>query len=348
MPKVLIIVDKFGWSYDSIARGIVRHNSNPTLSFDIVSLQDDPDFIERNHSGYDLVFAMGWTLIIAKKKKHNYREMLPFLERKKLITGIHSHRSWDEYSSLPDTSPAPSIGLVDKLAQIKNINVISRRLYKIFSDAGLENLSLTENGVDAELFKPVCPINTNKNIPLVLGFSGSTNSPKHDYLKGLSEFILPLRDIPNVEVKVLGGRGEQQVSRVEMPELYNQIDLYICASTSEGFSQSVLEASSCGRGVVSTKVGGCEDLIDENENGVFIKRDLAEIRERIIQLEADRMLVKRLGENSRRKILEQYSWAIRVKDWLKFVEANLPATEQGQCASSLIGQQESIGAAQFK
>jgi len=319
-----MIVDKFGWSYGSIARGIVRHNTNPALSFDIVSLQEGVEPIERNHAEYDLVFAMGWTLIFAKKKKHNYRELLPFLDKKKFITGIHSHRSWDEYLSLPDTCPAPPIGLVDQLAQVKNINVISRRLYKIFSDAGLENLWLTENGVDAELFKPARPINTDRNIPLVLGFSGSANSPKHDYLKGLSDFILPLRDVPNVEVKVLGGQGEQQVSREEMPELYNRIDLYICASTSEGFSQSVLEASSCGRGIVSTQVGGCEDLIEENFNGFFIKRDLAQISERIVQLEADRTLVKRLGENSRRKILEKYSWQIRVQDWLKFIEANLP------------------------
>ena len=325
MPKVLILVDKVGWSYDSIARGIVRYNSNPALLFEIVSLQDGIEAIERRHADYDLVFAMGWTLIVAKKPKHNYRELLPFLDRRKLITGIHSHRSWDDYASLPDSCPAPPVALVNKLAQVKSINIISRRLYEIFSYAGLKNIWLTENGVDTELFSPARPVNSDRKRPLVVGFSGSTGSPKHDYLKGLSEFILPLRDLANVEVRVLGGRGEGQVGREAMPELYNQIDLYICASTSEGFSQSALEAASCGRGLVSTKVGGCEDLLDESQNGFFIKRDLADIRRRIVQLEADRPLVKRLGENARRKILEQYSWAIRVQDWLKFIEANLPA-----------------------
>lgn len=324
MAKVLIIVDKFGWSYDSIARGIVRHGTHPALSFDIASLQDGGEAIERKHSDYDLIFALGWTLIFAKKKKHHYRELLPFLDKSKVITGIHSHRSWDEYGSLPEHCPAPPVELVEKLGEVKQVNAISRRLYGIFAEAGLKNLTLTENGVDAELFRPLRPINTDRKIPLVLGFSGSANNPKHDYLKGLSEFILPLRDLANVEVKVLGGRGAGQVSREAMPELYNQIDLYICASTSEGFSQSVLEAAACGRGVVSTKVGGSEDLLEENQNGFFIKRDLADIRRRMAQLETDRPLVKRLGENARRKIIEQYSWAIRVQDWLKFIEANLP------------------------
>ncbi len=323
MKKVLIIVDKLGWSYDTIAKGLVRFNTNDKLSFDIVSIEEELDYIERDHTKYDLLFAMGWTLIISKKKKENYRELLTFLDRTKLITGIHSHRSWDQYLTRPEVYSPPPKELVNKLSQLKNINIISRRLYKLFRDAGLENIVLTENGVDTELFHPIHPINTDRKVPLVIGFSGSTYIRKHDYLKGYSEFIKPLNKIPNVEVKILGGRGERQVEREEMPQLYNQVDLYICASTSEGFSQSVLEASSCGRGIISTKVGGCEDLIEEHINGFFIKRDLEEIKKIVMQCEVDRSLVKRLGENNRKRILEKYSWKIQVKAWLNFIESNL-------------------------
>jgi glycosyltransferase involved in cell wall biosynthesis len=186
---------------------------------------------------------------------------------------------------------------------------------------------LTENGVDTELFQPTQPINTDRNRPLNVGFSGSKDIAKHDSLKGFSEFILPLNEIPNVKVHVLGGRGEQQVKREDMPPLYNQIDLYICASTSEGFSQSVLEASACGRGIISTKVGGSEDLIEENHNGFFINRDITEIKKLVTRLEADRLLVKKLGENNRQKIVEQYAWNIRVQEWLAFIESNLPRCE---------------------
>ncbi len=331
MTKVLIIVDKLGWSYDAIAKGLASHNTNKKLSLDIVSIKEGFEYIEHNHTAYDLVFAMGWTLILSKKKKEDYCELLTFLDRKKLITGVHSHRSWDHYLSLPENCPPPPQALLDKLSRVKNINIISRRLYKIFKAAGLKNIVLTENGVDTDLFKPIHPINTDRKFPLVLGFSGSTNIQKHDELKGFSAFILPLGDIPNVEIKVLGGRGEQQVNREKMPALYNQIDLYICASTSEGFSQSVLEASSCGRGIISTKVGGCEDLIDENKNGFFIQRNLTDIKKRIMELEADRMLVKRLGENSREKILKNYSWKIKAKEWLRFIESNLPLSESDLC-----------------
>jgi glycosyltransferase involved in cell wall biosynthesis len=324
MRKVLMIIDKFGWSYDAIAKGLTKGNVDGALSFDIISLADNLDYIERHHAQYDLVFAMGWTLIMAKKRKHRYRQELTFLDRRKLITGIHSHRSWDEYASLPEACPPPPKELIEELSTLRHINVISRRLFTIFREAGLSNITLTENGVDTDLFVPTRPTTTDRHRPLIVGFCGSTHIDKHDYLKGYSQFIAPLRELPNVEVKVLGGKGEHQVTREDMPDLYNQIDLYICASTSEGFSQSVLEASACGRGVISTRVGGCEDLITEGHNGFFIARDLPGIKHLVSQLEADRLLVQQLGWNNRQRILERYAWTIQAPTWLEFIESNLP------------------------
>lgn len=336
MHNVLIITDKPGWSYDTIAKGLVRYNDNAALTLDIMAANEQMERIEREHPRYDLVFPLGWTQIISKKKKQLYQDLSPFLDRDKLITGIHSHRSWDDYASLPDFSPAPPVALLDKLSRVRGINIISRRLYEIFARAGLSNIVLTENGVDTELFSPRRPINVDRRLPLVLGFSGSKDIAKHDYLKGFSEFIEPLGALPNVEIKVLGGRGEQQVRREDMPALYNQIDLYICASTSEGFSQSVLEASACGRGVVSTRVGGCEELIEEGHNGYFIRRDLEHIKTVISRLEADRQLVRSLGENNRRVVVNRYSWRVKVKDWLRFIESHLPHASSCQYATSPI------------
>jgi glycosyltransferase involved in cell wall biosynthesis len=321
--KVLIITDKPGWSYDTIAKGLVRYNDNPGLVLDIAAASDQMAFIEREHQRYDLVFPLGWTQVIAKHKKLGFQDLLPFLDRRKLITGIHSHRSWDEYASMPDFSPQPPAALLDRLSELKGINIISRRLHRIFERAGLSNIVLTENGVDTELFSPKTPVNTERRVPLSVGFSGSKDIAKHDYLKGFSEFIEPLGSLPNVQIKVLGNRGEGQVKREDMPALYNQIDLYLCASTSEGFSQSVLEASACGRGVLSTRVGGCEDLIEEGRNGFLLRRDMAQIRALVERLEADRALVRSLGESNRRIVLERYSWQLKVRDWLRFVESHL-------------------------
>jgi glycosyltransferase involved in cell wall biosynthesis len=323
--KVLIVTDKPGWSYDTIAKGLVRYNDNPGLVLDIAAASTQLDFIEREHHRYDLVFVLGWTDVISKSKKQLFKDRLVFLDRSKLITGVHSHRSWDGYQSVPDSAPEPPPELIAKLARLKGVNAISRRLHGIFARAGLANIVLTENGVDTELFSPSRALHTDRSQPLVLGFSGSKDIAKHDALKGFSEFIEPLGTLPGVRVEVLGARGENQVRRESMPALYNRVDLYVCASTSEGFSQSVLEAAACGRGIVSTRVGGCEDLLEEGVNGCFIRRDLDQIKNVITRLEADRALVARLGSNSRRVVAERYAWPVRVRDWLRFVESNLVA-----------------------
>ncbi len=320
---MLIITDKPGWSYDTIARGLVRYNDNPALVLDIASASDQMAFIEREHQRYDLVFPLGWTQVIAKHRKLGFEDLLPFLDRRKLITGIHSHRAWDNYESMPDFAPDPPAALLAKLSELKGINIISRRLHRIFGRAGLANIVLTENGVDTELFSPERPVDTDRRPPLVVGFSGSKDIAKHDFLKGFSDYIEPLGAVGNVQVRVLGNRGEGQVRREDMPALYNQIDLYLCASTSEGFSQSVLEASACGRGVLSTRVGGCEDLIEEGRNGFFVQRDIGQIKALVERLEADRPLVKSLGEANRRIVLDSYSWKLKVRDWLQFVESHL-------------------------
>ena len=333
MHRVLIIIDKPGWAYDTIAKGLVKYNQRTDLDFDIVPVNECFDHIKRHHPDYDLIFPLGWTLLFSKKKKDCYRELMPFLDKSRLITGIHSHRSWDGYRSTPEWSPAPPAELIEKLAAVKGINIISKRLFRIFKDAGLSNIVLTENGVDTDLFTPTQAVNNNRALPLILGFSGSKEISKHDGLKGFSEFIAPLDKIPNVEVRELGGRGPRQVERQHMPKLYNEIDLYICASSSEGFSQSVLEASSCGRGIISTKVGGCEDLIEEGVNGFFVPRNVEQIERLIRTLESDRTLVQLLGTNNRERILERYSWQFKVTEWLEFIERKLPAGKANGCGS---------------
>ena len=69
--KVLIVTDKPGWAYDTIARGLVRYNDNPGLVLDIASVSGELAFIEREQHRYDLLFPLGWTEILSKKKAGN-------------------------------------------------------------------------------------------------------------------------------------------------------------------------------------------------------------------------------------------------------------------------------------
>jgi glycosyltransferase involved in cell wall biosynthesis len=111
-------------------------------------------------------------------------------------------------------------------------------------------------------------------------------------------------DLPGIELRLAMLRSGQYVPLEEMPQFYNEIDIYLCASSSEGFSLSVLEASACGRPVISTRVGGCEDLIIDGVNGFLVDRDVQAIREKIEFFLANRDAAREMGAQNR-KIVEE-------------------------------------------
>jgi glycosyltransferase involved in cell wall biosynthesis len=68
----------------------------------------------------------------------------------------------------------------------------------------------------------------------------------------------------------------------QLASYYNAADLLVCGSIYEGWSQTMLEALSCGLPIVSTDVSGARDLIEEGNNGFILTgRNAAEFSEAI-------------------------------------------------------------------
>jgi glycosyltransferase involved in cell wall biosynthesis len=68
-------------------------------------------------------------------------------------------------------------------------------------------------------------------------------------------------------------------------EVYNQCDVWLCGSRTEGFHLPPLEAMACRCPVVSTRVGGPLDTIDEGKNGHVVDvEDAAGLADRVIRM----------------------------------------------------------------
>jgi glycosyltransferase involved in cell wall biosynthesis len=325
--NILLLCDKPNWSYHSIAKGLIRYNSNASINFDLFHLKLDYEKIHDVQNNYDLVFPMGWQFISKQLKTlwprgKKYKRLLPWIESRRIVTGIHSHRAWDDYKTLPHSLAKPPKELIRMLSSFAGVNVVSKRLYKLFHDEGLNNLFLTEPGVDISLFKRIKPYNLDSNKPLVIGFSGTSKSKKHDNLKGVSQFIKPLEQMDGIELK-LAIEGEiTQKPLEEMHKYYNELDLYISVSNSEGFSQSVLEAFACGCPIISTRVGGNEDLIKEGVNGFFVNRNLEEIKKTITYFIKNREELAKMGNENIKIVQHNYDWNIKVKTWTDFMTSS--------------------------
>jgi glycosyltransferase involved in cell wall biosynthesis len=71
----------------------------------------------------------------------------------------------------------------------------------------------------------------------------------------------------------------------KLKELYSQCDVWLCGSDREGFHMPPMEAMACRCPVVSTRVGGPMDMIEEGLNGHLVeRRDVAALADRVLDV----------------------------------------------------------------
>lgn len=69
----------------------------------------------------------------------------------------------------------------------------------------------------------------------------------------------------------------------------------------EGVPRSILEAMACGRPVITTRMPGCRDTVEEEVNGMLVPpRDVAALARAMEQFRADPASIVRMGSASRR------------------------------------------------
>ena len=90
--------------------------------------------------------------------------------------------------------------------------------------------------------------------------------------------------------------------RLAQPDVATALDESTCLvlpSRSEGMGRVVLEAFCRGRGVIGSRVGGINDLIQDGVNGGLVDPgDTRELAEAIVDVLADHELAERLGRNA--------------------------------------------------
>lgn len=334
MKKLLIIIDKPNWAFDIIASNLIKFNKNNYKIYKKPSKDKNfYSYLKDNHKFFDLIYFMNWansakiisplSYLKIKNSKIEIKYKLifkkyNFLDYGKVIAGFHSHHSFDGYKSTPQKDILPPRNLVSFLNKFKMINCVSNRLYNLLKNNGVRKIKYTPNGVDTDQFFPKNNLFTTDKIKI-----GCSGTLARDEKEGISEFILPLKKIPWIDLKIAVPQNNNYVKPENMPKFLNELDIYIMASKSEGFPLKLLEAASCGRLCVSTKVGGAEDLIDHGENGYFFKRtekDLIAILEYIKKNKSSQKIKTHL---MRKKIENYWRWEKVSSLWYNFFQENM-------------------------
>src|SRR5262249_8624802 len=87
------------------------------------------------------------------------------------------------------------------------------------------------------------------------------------------------------------------------------LDLFVVPSHQEGLCIAALEAMACGCPVVSTRCGGPEEFVLDNETGFLVGFDPADMADAILRILSSPELRRRLGAAARDKVRRDYSFA---------------------------------------
>ena len=286
--KILLLPDISNWAWGIKSKYIQKYLSDE-FDVDVVHLDEG----QKVPKDKDYSIYMTFTV------SHLYHvRMFPI---NKLIGGATSHACYRRMVNTKD--------LRDRCAAL---HFNSMFLYKEAlhnNNHDKNKIYYCPNGVDCNLFKP-----TYKKLgkDLVVGFVGKTNSTK-----GFNEYIKPAAEsCSNTILKPCTASWKTARSIDKMPQYYNEIDVYICASINEGTPNPCLEAAACGKTIISTRVGNMPEFIDNGINGYLIDRKIDRIRDRINYFNRNRSKLIRMQEAAR-KTAEQWDWKIQAENYRK-------------------------------
>jgi len=187
------------------------------------------------------------------------------------------------------------------------------------------------NGVDSERFRPGSEGEREAERER-LGLPGdgplALYMGRFEQVKRLDQLIEALAHTPGLRLAMVGEGSEEQrlrrlvaerdlsarvtvLARTEEPEpLYRAADVYVSTSSTEGMSNSVLEAMASGLPVVATAASGMAELVTA-ATGSLVEQEAgaAGFAEALSTLAADAELRRRLGSGARTLVEERYSLA---------------------------------------
>jgi L-malate glycosyltransferase len=106
------------------------------------------------------------------------------------------------------------------------------------------------------------------------------------------------------QVKFVGS-----IPHAEVPGMLSTFDIYMALSISESFGVAVLEASACGKPVITSDVGGLPEVVRDGQTGFLVPPNNPQrAAEKIILLAKDHKLRCELGRNGRDFVLANYAW----------------------------------------
>jgi len=221
-------------------------------------------------------------------------------------------------------------------------NIIGQHMIKDFG-VPHERIRFVARGVDLEKFRFNLK-DTHHKLEYKIGVVGRI-TPIKGHAFFLQAIARVVRIFPKVKILIVGDAPQDKPeykenlktlihklgierfveflgSRHDIPKIMSELDLLVLPSVGqEAFGRVIIEAGATGIPVVSTRVGGAVDIVENGKTGILVKPgDVIEMVDSIIRLLKDRELAKSLAIEARKKVEKEYGLSRMVEDTIKIYQ----------------------------
>lgn len=337
-PKIALIVDTDNWAFYNRAV-MISEKLKDYYEFKIIpattALQEnvlqtillvqDCDLVHFFWRG--LLFSLDNENVVFKRNNLDVDEFI-----KEKFTRIVKTTCVPDHSLLDDEyieKTKKTLNLVD------GYYTMSGKLFDIYSNLGCQKPQrVIIGGVNDKFFIPDnlerFNIENLQDRPIIIGWTGNSkwgDWENNEDLKGVYTIIKPaVKELQEVGYNVklnLADRNDRLIPIEEMKEFYNSIDIYVCASKTEGGPNPILESMCSGVPIISTDVGFVKDVLGNKQKEFIIEeRSKENIKEKIKQLLDNKEILKELSNENLNEV-KKCTYDVIAMQFKEFFDYNL-------------------------
>jgi len=241
-----------------------------------------------------------YSMIILVRWKAAYAVLDRIPDSCKLVLCFYSHYLWRTYKKEFD-------------AAVARADVITGSSKLLVADIQKETgrkVEYLSDGVDTEVFHPGDRV-VGSGPTIRIGWAG--NSKEARTIKNLTLLRSAVAHVPNVELVIADIATCDRLPFTSMPAWYQQLDVIVCVSKTEGTPNPALEGAASGLAIISTRVGIVPEFLEESGGGVLLdSASQADIVRGLQELVQKRGLLQHWGRKNRETTLRSWTWEKRL------------------------------------
>ena len=289
-PKILLITDVWGWGGHHRGEQIVKYLSDE-FEFDFVT---QAMFNKGEHKykfeDYDLYYPLFHVQLRFKKLWNHMDKVVTVVTGRTPAKPIFQEYGKNRKDGFLKFANICRAIFANNVLALKEL----RSYYKGDS-------FYVPRGVDENLFSYAKYPSTR----FAACFVGKGHMPE----KGYGSHIVPACVRTNTQmISNIKNYKSAVTQDVLKTQVYDKAHVLMVASIIDGTPNPALEAASCGRPILSNRIGNMPEFIENGVNGFLVRRNIEDYAEKLRWMKRNTAKCDKMGQRARQKIEDEWCW----------------------------------------